>query len=89
VGAREAGFSAWKTRAVIRLLQLKKKYSGAELAAEIDQLIARLKRLRARDLRSFLAQLSALSERVPEVLEIAPSEEDVERWLRQGGEGGG
>jgi hypothetical protein len=73
---------------VIRLLQLKKKYSGAELAAEIDQLIARLKRLRARDLRSFLAQLSALSERVPEVLEIAPSEEDVERWLRQGEAGG-
>jgi tRNA isopentenyl-2-thiomethyl-A-37 hydroxylase MiaE len=78
------GFSAWKARAAIRLLQLKKKYSGAELAAEIDELIARLKRLRRRDLHSFLAQLSALSERAPEVLEIAPSEEDVERWLREG-----
>ena len=88
MGAREAGFSAWKTRAVIRLLQLKRKYSGAE-AAEIDELIARLARLRRRDLRSLLARLSALSERVPEVLEIAPSEEDVERWLREGGGRGG
>jgi hypothetical protein len=90
VGARakggEAGFSAWKTRAVIRLLQLKKKYSGAELAAEIDELIARLKRLRARDLCSFLARLSALSARVPELLEVVPAEEDAERWLREGGE---
>jgi hypothetical protein len=73
---------------VIRLLRARARYSGAE-AAEIDKLIARLKRLRRRDLHSFLALLSALSERVPEVLEIAPSEEDVERWLRQGGEGGG
>lgn len=79
-------FSAWKTRAVIRLLQLKRKYSGTELAAEIDWLIARAKRLRRRDLHSFIAQLSKLSDRVPEVLEIVPAEEDVERWLRQGGE---
>ena len=78
-------FSAWKTRAVIRLLQLKRKYSGTE-AAEIDWLIARAKRLRRRDLHSFIAQLSKLSDRVPEVLEIVPTEEDVERWLRQGGE---
>lgn len=84
-------FSAWKTRAVVKLMQMKKKYAGTELGGEIDQLIARLKRLRARDLHSFLAAVSALSERAPEVLEIVPREEEVERWLgeRKGGERGG
>lgn len=82
-------FSAWKTRAVVKLMQIKKKYAGTELGGEIDKLIARLKRLRARDLHSFLAAVSALSERAPEVLEIAPTEEEVERWLRARGERGG
>jgi len=81
------GFSAWKARAVIRLAQLKRKYAGdEEVCAQLDRLVARLKRLRRRDLNSFLAELIALSGRVPELLEVVPAEEDAERWLREGGE---
>lgn len=75
-------FRAWKAITMARLLELKKQYRGNDRAEQvIDSVIVKLKNLKARDLISLLDQLHTGSSYVPELLDIVPSPEQVERWV--------
>ena len=80
-------FSAWKAQAVVKLLALEQKYKDNPKArSAIDHLVDRLERLRLDSLASFFADLHRASNEVPELLEILPSEEEVEKWFEEEGE---
>ena len=78
-------FSAWKSKATLRLLALKTKYrDNPKIAQDIDTLITKLQYLRLRDLHSFFALVHEASSDCEEFLSILPSEEEVEEWFRKG-----
>jgi hypothetical protein len=78
-------FSAWKSKATLRLLALKTKYKdNPKVLQDIDVLITKLQYLRLRDLHSFLALVHETSSDCEEFLSILPSEEEVEEWYGKG-----
>jgi hypothetical protein len=79
-------FSAWKSKATLRLLALKTKYKdNPKIAQDIDILVTKLQYLKLRDLHSFFALVHEASSDCEEFLSILPSEEEVNRWF-EGGE---
>jgi hypothetical protein len=80
-------FSAWKAWAAVKLLALKSKYrDNPKVSGAIDHLVNRLERLRLDSLAAFLADLHRASVDCEELLEILPSEDEVEEWFQRGGE---
>jgi len=80
-------FSAWKSKATLRLLAMKTKYrDNPKVLQDIDVLITKIQYLKLRDLHSFLALVHETSKDAEEFLSILPSEEEVEEWFREGGE---
>ena len=78
-------FSAWKSKATLRLLAMKTKYrDNPKIAQDIDVLITKLQYLKLRDLNGFLALVHEVSKDCEEFLSILPSEEEVEEWFRKG-----
>jgi hypothetical protein len=78
-------FSAWKSKATLRLLALKTKYKdNPKVLQDIDVLITKLQYLRLRDLHSFFALVHEASSDCEELLSILPSEEEVEEWYGKG-----
>jgi hypothetical protein len=78
-------FSAWKSKATLRLLALKTKYKDdPKIAQDVDILITKLQYLRLRDLHSFFALVHEASSDCEEFLSILPSEEEVEEWYGKG-----
>jgi len=78
-------FSAWKSKATLRLLALKTKYKDdPKIAQDIDTLITRLQYLKLRDLHSFFALVHEASKDAEEFLSILPSEEEVTQWFEEG-----
>lgn len=71
-------FNMWKTKTMRQLLQLYKKYQDPE----IDMLIEKLSYLKKRDLITFMKQLHSISRKFPELLELLPSQEELESWLK-------
>jgi len=80
-------FSAWKSKATLRLLALKTKYKDdPKVLQDIDVLITKLQYLRLRDLHSYLALVHEASSDCEEFLSILPTEEEVEAWFKGGEE---
>jgi len=80
-------FREWKAVTISRLLELERKYSGNARALEtIDEIITRLEYAKARDLAGVLSLFHHGSKVVPELLDLVPLAEEVERWLRSRGE---
>jgi len=80
-------FSAWKSKATLRLLAMKTKYrDNTKLLQDIDILITKLQYLKLRDLHSFLALVHETSKDAEEFLTILPSEEEIEEWYGRGEE---
>jgi hypothetical protein len=78
-------FSAWKSKATLRLLALKTKYKdNPKICNDIDVLITKLQYLRLRDLHSYLTLVYEASSDCEEFLSILPTEEEVEEWFRKG-----
>jgi hypothetical protein len=78
-------FSAWKSKATLRLLALKTKYrDDPKIAQDVDILVTKLQYLRLRDLHSFFALVHETSSDCEEFLSILPSEEEVEEWYGKG-----
>jgi len=78
-------FSAWKSKATLRLLSLKLKYKdNPKIAQDIDILITKLQYLKLRDLASFLTLVHHASSDCEELLSILPSENEVEEWYKGG-----
>ena len=71
----------------MKLLALKSKYrDNPKVSGAIDYLVNRLERLRLDSLAAFLADLHRASADCGELLEILPSEDEVEEWFRGGEE---
>jgi hypothetical protein len=80
-------FSAWKSKATLRLLALKTKYrDDPKIAQDVDILVTKLQYLRLRDLHSFFALVHEASKDCEEFHEILPTEEEVDRWFSRGEE---
>ena len=80
-------FSAWKSKATLRLLAMKTKYrDDPKVLQDIDVLITKLQYLKLRDLHSFLALVHEASKDAEEFLSILPSEEEVVEWYGKGEE---
>jgi len=80
-------FSAWKSKATLRLLAMKTKYrDDPKVLQDIDILITKLQYLKLRDLHSFLALVHETSKDAEEFLTILPSEEEIEEWYGRGEE---
>jgi hypothetical protein len=80
-------FSAWKSKAILKLLALKTKYKdNPKVLQDIDILITKLQYLKLRDLNGFLALVHEVSKDAEEFLSILPSEEEVEEWYGKGEE---
>jgi len=78
-------FSAWKSKATLRLLALKTKYrDDPKIAQDVDILVTKLQYLRLRDLHSFFALVHEVSSDCEEFLSILPTEEEVEEWYGKG-----
>ena len=78
-------FSAWKSKATLRLLALKTKYKDdPKIAQDVDILVTKLQYLRLRDLHSFFALVHEASSDCEEFLSILPTEEEVEEWYGKG-----
>jgi len=81
-------FPEWKIWCAARLLEIKAKYSGDEkVARDVEVLLAKLQYLRLEALPSFLVLLHAASVDAADFLELAPTSEEVVRWVKEGGEG--
>jgi hypothetical protein len=80
-------FSAWKSKATLKLIALKTKYKDdPKIVQDIDTLITKLQYLRLRDLHSFFALVHEASKDCEEFYEILPTEEEVDRWFSRGEE---
>jgi hypothetical protein len=80
-------FSAWKSKAILRLLALKTKYKdNPKILQDIDILITKLQYLKLRDLHSYLAFVHHASADTEEFLSILPTEEEIEEWFKRGEE---
>jgi hypothetical protein len=80
-------FSAWKSKATLKLIALKTKYKdNPKIAQDVDILITKLQYLKLRDLHSYLALVHHASADTEEFLEILPTEEEVEEWYGRGEE---
>jgi hypothetical protein len=80
-------FSAWKAWAIVKLIDVKRKYAGnPKVAQAADLLVNRLERLRLDSLAPFLADIHRASVDAPEFLSILPSEEEVNSWFSKGEE---
>jgi hypothetical protein len=78
-------FSAWKSKATLRLLAMKTKYrDDPKVLQDIDVLITKIQYLKLRDLASFLVLVHHVSADGEEFLSILPSEEEVEDWFQRG-----
>jgi hypothetical protein len=79
-------FSAWKTRTMLRLINLQAKYKDDHRkAVVIEALINKLHYLRSKDLASFLHMLYHASKEIEELGELIPSEGEVLKF-KEGGE---
>jgi len=77
-------FSEWKATTILRLLGMRKKYTGNEkILQDINVLITKLQYLRARDLSMWLVLLHHASVDLDEFLELAPSIEELEQWFEK------
>jgi len=77
-------FSEWKTTTILKLLGMRKKYTGNEkILQDISVLITRLQYLKSRDLGMWLVLLHHAASDSPEFLELAPSIEELEEWFEK------
>ena len=76
-------FSTWKAQAVLRLLAIKAAHSDPKVHETVDALIAKLLRLRTRDLAAFLVLLHRAAALSEEFLSILPTEEEVKTWSKK------
>jgi hypothetical protein len=80
-------FSAWKSKAMLRLLSIKTAHKGnAKIEQDVEMLITKLTYLKARDLHSFISLVYQASKDAEELLSILPTEEEVEEWYGKGEE---
>ena len=77
------GFNEWKTITIARLLELKKNYmENAKAIQTLDAIIYKVHYAKLRDLARVLFLLHAGSSDVPELLDLLPTTEEVEEWLK-------
>jgi len=78
-------FSAWKTEALARLIELERRYANDQEALQtLEGLVKRLLRLRRRDVIYFLAILREGARTCPELLDLFPEPEEVAEWFQEG-----
>ena len=77
-------FNKWKTKTMHALMLLAQKYQDQpKKRATIDYLINKLRYLRSRDLPTFLFSLHYAINDVPELREIIPTTEEIEKMLEE------
>jgi len=76
-------FSEWKTKTMVRLINLTKQYSSnAKAVNDLNTIIVKLKYVKVRDLSTILMYFHLASANVPELLELIPTTEEVEEWFK-------
>jgi len=73
-------FSEWKAQAALRLLAIKAAHRDPKVRETVDALMAKLLRLRTRDLAAFLVLLHRAATLSEEFLSLLPTEEEVKTW---------
>ena len=73
-------FSTWKAQAVLRLLAIKAEHRDPKVRETVDALMAKLLRLRARDLAAFLILVHNAAMLTDDFLSLLPTEEEVKTW---------
>jgi len=81
----EMTFNQWKTLTMHKLISLAKKYrDDRKKSTTLNALIVKLHHLRSRDLATFLSLLYHASIDVPEVLDLIPSQRQIEKFFEEG-----
>jgi len=77
-------FSEWKAMVILRLLEMKRKYSSDEkILRDINVLLSKLQYLRVRDLSTWLVLLYHAASDLSEFLELLPRLEDLDEWFEK------
>jgi predicted transcriptional regulator len=78
-------FSAWKTKTMLRLINLQARYKdNHRKAVVLEALINKLHYLRSKDLASFLHMLYHSSKEIQELAELVPSEAEISKFIEEG-----
>jgi len=78
-------FNKWKTVAMRKLIELSEIYKNDPKRHDtIEVLINKLRYLRSRDLNSFLYLLHNVAKDIPEVKDILPRQDEVEKMMERG-----
>ncbi|MEM4591733.1 MAG: hypothetical protein QW555_07895 [Nitrososphaerota archaeon] len=77
-------FNAWKARTMARLGAIMRNVNDPRARNHVNNLVVKLGELRARDIASFILYLILIFDELGmrELLDLIPSEEDLESWLK-------
>lgn len=74
-------FREWKAKTMTALISLAREASDEKIKNDIDVLIRKLSYLKSRDLSVFLSDLYHAAQLNPQLLQLAPSTEELEGWF--------